>query len=353
MRYSQHTKADESQVHMVSRNRSRSSDRVTIDTVAEAAGVSIATVSRVMSGSTAVKPALADRVREAAEALSYRPSSAARGLALGSLRNVGVIVPDLTNAYFFEITKQMHSGAAAGGYRVLVADYSGQPADELQTAKDLLGHVDGLFLQSSRIDADGLRWLAAQKTPIVLVNRMELGVDLPMVAIDTFSAMMEVLAHLSGLGHRRLVYVAGSDLAWQNRERERAIGLCHVFGMEAQKVSSDGTIETGYGVVDEALTHDPTALVCFNDLTAIGVTSRLRELGISVPRDMSVTGFDDIAIARHVDPALTTVKSPTKELGQQAWALMQQALAGQTPERLPLVKTEIVIRQSSAAPPAR
>lgn len=335
---------------MANRNRASKSGRITIDTVAEAAGVSIATVSRVMSGSAAVKPDLAERVRAAAEELSYRPSSAARGLALGTLRNVGVILPDLTNAYFFEITKQMHQGAAAGGYRVLIADSDGQPDRELATAKDLLAHVDGLVLLSSRIDPAGLRYLAEQKTPVVLVNRLEIGVDLPMVAIDTFSAMMEMLSHLSSLGHRRIVYLSGSSLAWQNRERERAVAMSHVFGMESHVVRSDGTIETSYEALDQALVHQPTAVVCFNDLSAVGAISRLRELGMRVPQDISVTGFDDIAIARHIDPALTTIKSPISTLGEQAWALMQQALAGDRSETLPLIRAELVVRGSTAPP---
>ena len=337
---------------MATRGRGRRSDRVTIGTVAEAAGVSIATVSRVMSGSTPVKADLADRVRQAADALSYRPSGAARGLALGSLRNVGVIVPDLTNAYFFEITKQMHEGAVTSGYRMLVADHSGQPDDELATAKDLLGYVDGLFLQSSRIDAAGLRYLSRQETPVVIVNRIEVGVDLPMVAIDAFSAMMEMLAHLASLGHKRVAYISGSPLAWQNKERERAIEMAHVLGLSAQVVPSDGTIETSHDRVEQALATNPTALVCFNDLSAVGVISKLRSLGLSVPRDISVTGSDDIAIARHVEPSLTTIVSPTTELGNRAWALMRQALDNERPAALPLIKAELVVRESTAKPPS-
>ena len=257
---------------MADQTRVPASRRVTINTVAKAAGVSIATVSRVMSGSSSVTPDLAARVHKVADELSYRPSTAARGLVLGSLRNMGVILPDLANAYFFDVVKQMHHGATADGYRMLVADYSGDAADELATALDLLGQVDGLVLLSSRIPTSGLKELAKQSTPVLLVNRVELEVDLPMVAVDNFTPMMQLCGHLAKLGHRRIVYVKGSDLAWQNRERWRAIEMAKVLGIEATAVPSDGTIEGGYDVVEEALTHEPTALVCFNDLTALGGT---------------------------------------------------------------------------------
>lgn len=315
--------------------------------VAKAAGVSTATVSRVMSGNPAVSPELAARVHAAAEEMAYRPSGAARGLALGSLRNVGVILPDLVNAYFFDVVKQMHHAARADGYRMLVADYSGAADDEYATAVDLLGQVDGLILLSSRIPVSGLKDLAMQSTPVVLVNRVELGVDLPMVAVDNFTAMMELCGHLAQLGHRRVVYVAGSDLSWQNRERWRAVEMSKVLGIEAFKVDSDGTIDGGFNVTESALVHEPTALICFNDLTAVGVISKLRDLGVQVPADVSVAGFDDVEIARHIAPRLTTVQSPKAQLGDQAWRLLQETLRNEPGTSLPALNAKVVIRDST------
>jgi len=329
------------------RTRASASRRPTIITVAKAAGVSTATVSRVLSGSSAVTPDLAARVHKAADDLSYRPSSAARGLVLGSMRSVGVILPDLANAYFFDVVKQMHHGATEDGYRMLVADYSGTAADEYATALDLLGQVDGLVLLSSRIPLAGLTELARQPAPVVLVNRIERGIDLPMVAIDNFTPMMQLCGHLARLGHRRVVYLAGSELSWQNRERWRGLEMARAFGIDAVEVASDGTIEGAYTAVDEALTHEPTALICFNDLSALGAISKLRGLGLSVPEDISVTGFDDIAVARHIDPRLTTVVSPKSRLGDQAWALMHAALASAPSTSPPLLSADMVIRDST------
>lgn len=325
--------------------------RATITTVAETAGVSIATVSRVLSGSASVNADLAGRVRRAAEDLSYRPSGAARGLARGSLRNIGVMLPDLGNSYFFDIVKQMHHDAASAGYRMLVADTSGEPDEELATAVDLLGQVDGLILLSSRIPNDGLRSLSRQGTHTVLVNRAELGVDLPMVAVDGFTAMMELCAHLSQFGHRRVAYLSGSALSWQNRERWRGVEMARVLGIEACAVECDGTAEAGYAAVDEALMFEPTALLCFNDLCAVGALSRLRERGFHVPDDISVTGFDDIEIARHMDPGLTSAVSPKRRLGELAWGLTRASLDRGQVVSPPLLEAELVVRGSSGPAP--
>jgi LacI family transcriptional regulator, repressor for deo operon, udp, cdd, tsx, nupC, and nupG len=330
------------------RRRSHATGRATISTVAEAAGVSTATVSRVLSGNRSVTPELVDRVHKAVADLSYQPSCAARSLALGSVRNLGVVLPDLGNAYFFDVVKHLHRAALAQGYRTLIADHSGDPHDELETVIDLLAQVDGVVVMSSRIDIAQLKQLAHQPTPLVLVNRVELGVEVPMVAVDTFTAMMRLCGHLASLGHRRLVYLAGSGLSWQNRERWRAVETASsVFGFEAVQVPGDSTIDGGHQATLQALEHAPTALVCFNDLTALGAISQLRNLGLHVPKDISVTGFDDIAMARHLQPRLTTVVSPTQQLGEQAWTAMADALQGDDGVDSVLIPAEPVIRDST------
>ncbi|MEU1902310.1 LacI family DNA-binding transcriptional regulator [Nocardiopsis dassonvillei] len=326
----------------------------TIRTVAAAAGVSTATVSRVMSGVDTVNPDLARRVLEVARELSYRPSEAARGLARGALRNIGVLMPDLGNSYFHDIVKSMHVIAARSGFRMLIADHTAEPGNEFETALDLMGHVDGLALLSSRIDLPRLRELARQGTPVVLVNRVELGIDLPMVGVDSFTAMLEVCAELARLGHRRIVYLSGSELAWQDRERWRGVETSsRLLGVDAVRVQSDGTMETSYDAVDRVLGHAPTAIVCFNDLSAVGVLSRLRELGVSVPGDVSVTGFDDLELGRHIDPRLTTVSTPRDELGRVAWNMLNDGLRGRgAEENARLLPAHPVVRDSTGPAPA-
>jgi LacI family transcriptional regulator len=330
--------------------RSADARRVTVRTVADAAGVSTATVSRVMSGITTVQPELAERVRRIADELGYRPSEAARGLVRGAMRHIGALMPDLGNAYFQDVVKGVHHDAAGAGFRMLIADHSGHPEDEHATALDLMGHVDGLALLSPRLDQPALRDLARRRTPIVLVNRVEPGIDLPMIGVDSFTATLELCGHLAQLGHRRVVYLSGNEAAWQDRERWRAVQTSRFMGIESTRVESDGTIETSYTVAEQALADSPTAVICFNDLAAIGVISRLRDLGVQVPADVSVTGFDDIAIGSHIFPSLTTVTSPRDELGRRAWALLHAALEGRSIEESTLMlPAPLVVRQSTAA----
>lgn len=324
---------------------------VTIKMVAKEAGVSTATVSRVLSHAGSVTPDLEERVRRAVETLGYQPNAAARGLSVGSLRNIGIIMPDMTNPYFFHVVDQVTRGAAEEGYRVLLASSYGDPARELETAQDLRAQVDGLVLLSSRIDAAGLRQLAGWDTPAVLVNRVEQGVDVPVAAVDNMAATMQLCGHLFGLGHRKVVYLSGSELSWQERERWKGVQLAQHMGLEAIRVEAEGTIESSYEATDRALEHKPTAIIGFNDLAAVGALSRLRDLGIDVPGQMSVTGFDDIPIASHVHPHLTTVHSPTQKLGDLAWELLSQRLRGAPTTEIQYAVAELVLRESTSAAP--
>ena len=332
--------------------REKVPQRVTIKQVAQAAGVSVATVSRVMSGSTTVNAEMAERVRQVAEELGYQPNSSAQGLVSGMHRCVGVVLPDLSNTYFYDIIKAANVKAEPGGFRMLITDWHNDATQELSICLDVLPRVDGLMVLSSRMGVDGLRELAARKVPTVLVNRVELGVDLPMVGVDNFSAMLELCQHLASLGHRKVVYLAGSPDAWQNRERWRAVQQARILGIEAAMVPSSGTIEAGYEATEAALAHEPTALIAFNDLCALGAIARLRELGLRTPQDISVTGFDDIAVSRYVDPPLTTVVSPRVALGELAWQLIEAGMRGERPEQPPLLPASVVTR-ASTGPAAR
>ena len=320
--------------------------------VAERAGVSIATVSRVMGGSTSVNAEMAERVRAAAAELGYRPNNAARGLASGQHRTIGVVVPDITNPYFSHVMQAMSVGAEDKGYRMLVGDSRLDPGEELHIVEEIGGQVDALALIGPRMPHEDLRKVAELDLPAVLVNRIELGIDMPMVAVDNFSAMLEICHHLVGLGHRRAVFLAGPEESWQNRERWRAVRQAKILGLEAELVETDGTLESGHDVLPQALDHEPTALICFNDLVAVGAIAALRERDLSVPGDLSVTGFDDSVLARYFAPSLTSTQSPIEELGQRAWQLLAAALEGRRLADEPLLGARVVLRESTGPAPA-
>ena len=283
--------------------------------------------------------------------MGYRPNSAAQGLASGQHRNIGVVVPDLSNPYFYDVIKAASIAATQDGYRMLISDSQENAADELNICLEQLSQVDGLLVLSSRIDVDGLRVLASQDQPIVLVNRIEFGIDLPFVAVDNFSAMLELCQHLVTLGHRRVVYLAGAQEAWQNRERWRGVQQAKIVGLDAVAIQAGASIDGGYDAVEQALEQDPTAIIAFNDLAAAGVIARLHELGLRVPEEISVTGFDDIEFARHTQPPLTTARSPKQALGDQSWAMLRAGLKGRRLAQPPLLTAEVVYRRSTG--PAR
>lgn len=326
--------------------RNQPSTKVTVHSVAERAGVSIATVSRVMSNNPSVNPEMAERVRRAASELGYRPSASAQGLASGRTQTVGLVVPNLGNPYFSDLIKSVASSAGAEGYRLLVADSNEHTSEELDLAQSLLRGADGLILVSPRLDRSDLVELGSNKHPVVLVNRVEVGVGLPSVSVDNYSAMLDLAGHLVQMGHRKIVYMSGPELSWQENERRRAVQQIVGFGVELAIVNSGGTTDEGYAATDEAWLHQPSAIMCFNDLCALGVVARLGELGIRVPDQVSVTGFDDISFAKYASPRLTTAVSPQGELGRRAWELMRQVLDGRTPPTPDPLRAPIVVRES-------
>jgi len=324
---------------------------ITIRSVAVAAGVSIATVSRVMSGQTNVSRSRAALVRETADRLGYTPNPLAQGLKSGSFQAVAVVVPNLSNPFFYEIIRGIGQGAQAARYRMVVLDSNEQPAEEVAICRDVLRYSDALLLISPRMGAKDLQRLAAQDKLVVMVNRVEIGVGIPSICVDNGAAMLEIYGHLSGLGHRKVVYLAGPSTSWQNHVRQAAAAHARAFGLEVHVVPAGGTIEAGYEAVGRALELKPTAIVCFNDLSAFGALAALKEVGIRVPADVSVTGFDDIEFSAYAAPSLTTVRNPKRELGQLSWALVDQLLRGEKPLPTPMLTAELMVRDSTA--PAR
>jgi LacI family transcriptional regulator len=322
--------------------------RPTISDVAREAGVSIATVSRVMRRNDSVSPALAERVREAAERLGYRPSPVARGLALGESRMIGVFVPQLSNPYFHLTLKAIAGGTNEDGYRLLVQESDDVTEDEAEIVDTLYRHADGVIMLAPRMPDEQLRVLVDQHPRLVCAGRMALSAGIPSVATDCHSAMLDMARTLARLGHRKVAFVSGRHESWYNMERWRAVQRAAEFGIEAVRVQGGYSVEEGRAATDRALEHEPTAIMASNDLAAIGVLSRLRELGISVPEAISVTGFDDIPFAAHSDPPLTTARSPEGLVGALAWTMLRSIIVGDptTPPQ-PLLRAEVVVREST------
>ena len=292
----------------------------TIGDVAAAAGVSRATVSRVMNGRSTVDATIAERVREAAAGLSYRPSNAARSLALGRTQTVALVVPDLGNPVFQQILRGVMDGAAEDGYRVLVADTVEDDQQEGAIALEARMRCDALVLVSPRIGDAELSALIADVEPVVLVNR-ETGGAAPSLVVDYEDAAHQVVEHLVSLGHRRMVYLGGPVRSASDELRRAGLDRARKrhTDLEIIDLPAGPDIQAGHSAAPAVLATRATAAVAFNDLVAFGLLAGLNEAGVAVPADISVAGFDDIELSRYATPALTTVAVPQAELGRHAW----------------------------------
>jgi LacI family transcriptional regulator len=338
----------------MARTSTRASGRATIAHVAAEAGVSRATVSRVMNGLSTVDPAIGERVRAAAAKLSYSPSTVARSLAIGRTQTVAIVVPDLANPMFQETLRGLSRAAAREGYRVLVADSVENPAEEVILAREARRRCDGLVLVAPRMDGVQLEELLPDLAPVVLVNRTTGVPGVPVLAVDYASGIRAMVAHLAQLGHRRIAYVAGPSASAGDRARRE--GLAHPFpeaaGADVVVIPCGAMFEDGYSVRDDVLRSGVTAAVCFNDVVAMGLLGALHEAAVAVPEQLSVTGFDDIAFARYTSPALTTASVPQGQLGEQAWDRLSALLGGQAPPPDVDIKPRLEPRASSGPAPA-
>lgn len=329
---------------------------VTIGDVAAAAGVSRATVSRVMNGRSTVAADIAERVREAAESLSYRPSTAARNLALGRTRTVALVLPDVGNPVFQQILHGVMAAADQDGYRVLVADTAEDQSQEAAIALEARLRCDALVLVAPRMPDADLARLVPDVEPVVLVNRDlpgAAGSGAPSLMVDYEDAALQVIEHLVSLGHRRLVYVAGPEASASDTQRRSGIrrALDRHPQLDVQEIPAGPDIAAGHAATGPVLAGRATAAVAFNDLVAFGLLAGLNEAGVAVPADISVAGFDDIDLARYATPALTTVAVPQAELGRHAWKELTAVMDDDAqPARSARFTTELKVRASTGPP---
>jgi LacI family transcriptional regulator len=326
------------------------SPRSTIIDVAREAGVSPATVSRVLSGTKPVSAGLERRVRAAVLRLGYRPNPAAQGLLRGATHTIGVVVPDLSNPYFAEVLKGVTNAAEAADFRTLVADTGEKAGAEHDAALELSRWTDGVVLCSPRMNRWELTALARAVPWLVCVNRLDRGTPVPAVVVDFESGVSAICRHLRELGHRRVVYLRGPARAWSERARQRALRAASSPDFEIVQVPCGSSSVDGHRAADAALATRATAVLAFSDYVALGVLARLGELGVSVPGDISLTGFDDISLGSLVSPRLTTVAVDKQRLGHHAWTLFADSAREESAGRRVTVSPNLIVRGSTAAP---
>ena len=328
------------------------SRRVTIADVASRAGVSNATVSRVMNGRGTVDAAIAERVREAATALDYRVNPLGRSLVLGRTETIGVVVPDLGNPTFQDLLRAMSRVMSGDGHRALVADSAESPAEEVILAEEVRRRCDGLVLVAPRMSAADLAALTASLDPVVVYNRP--GEPGSGAAVDYAGGIHAVVEHLRELGHRHLVYLSGPPSSVSNRLRHRALEaeLAAAPDLRLDVVAAGADFAAGHDAAPAVLATGATAAVAYNDLVAMGLLSGVQEAGHKVPDRLSVTGFDDIPFAAYTTPPLTTCRAPLDDAAAACWAALRAELDGQEPPDEVLLPAPLVVRASTGRAPS-
>lgn len=319
---------------------SGASGETTIYAVAERAGVSIATVSRVLSGSPKASADARERVLDAAAALDYVPRGAARSLAVRREAAYGLVIGDSSGPYHPQLALGFQAAAAVSGCGVVLAVVGDD--DPAGAVRRLLPRVDGLAVAPSSLPAEALEALA-RSTPVVLLGR-EPRPDCDAVVSDSAPSAVALVEHLvQRHGVRRPRFVGDPDASWDAAERHRGyVAGCASAGLDpGEPLRCEQTDTAGQRVASALLDGGPLpdALVCVNDEVALGLGAALHDAGVVVGRDTALTGWDDIPAARWVRPALTTVSQPVRALGAAAAQLLDERLAGTSEQALPTVRT--------------
>lgn len=315
---------------------SSSSPAVTIREVAQAAGVHVSTVSRALDPEKRklISEEVLRTVEEAARQLGYRPNRAASSLRTGRTHTIGVLVPDMTNAVFPPMLQGIEASAAARGYFVLVAHAADARIGQAVAERMIAQRVDGIVMASAVRDDPLVDYLQKSGVQAVLVNRADETGRLAAVVGDDRLAMKLAVDHLVRLGHRRIAHLAGPQRVPTGVARRQGLeqalhdhGLA-VFGMvECASYSREAGRQATRALLERSGDR-PDAIVCANDLVALGAYDELRLAGLRIPQDVSVTGHNDMPLVDLVDPPLTTIRLPHREFGWRAAELLFSALDG-------------------------
>jgi DNA-binding LacI/PurR family transcriptional regulator len=329
-----------------------------IKDIARLARVSHPTVSRALQNSPLVNADTAAKIRKIAEDQGYRASAVARGLVTRRTRTIGLVVTTVDDPFASEVTSGIEEIANNHGYAVILANSHADPERERRVVQELAERrVDGIIVTSSRVGALYLPLLKELDVPIVLLNDQHPGEFVHSVMIANQEGTRAATEHLIALGHRRIAYL-GDRNGYQS-DAERRAGYSEALAAAGIDFAPDLVLE-GDGRPEAAieamgkllrLSHPPTAVCCYNDMTALGAMRAIRARGLRVPEDVSVTGFDDLFFAAYLSPALTTVRQPMRAMGQMAmenlFKLMSGPISGQDSVAQIRVESELIVRGST------
>jgi len=325
--------------------------------VARRARVSTATVSRVLNNATIVKPSTRARVVKAIEELKYHPNLHARTLAGGKSRTIGVIVSNMENPFFFDIYKTIESDAHARGYEVVMANTDYRAEQLVTSVRLMIGRrVAGLAAIVSEMAADLIEELNHSRIPVMFYDVGAPRRNVSNIRVNYRRGIEKVVDYLHSLGHRRLGFIGHHSVLGPINERMKAVAdaVARVPALKLRTAADADTLEGGREATRALLAtgFKPTAIICVNDVMAVGALRELRERGLRVPQDVSVTGFDNVKLSEFCYPALTTVHIPRERIGHIICEMLippeDGARAG---ERDIVIDPELVLRDSTGRAP--
>jgi DNA-binding LacI/PurR family transcriptional regulator len=326
---------------------------VSIKDIAKEAGVSPSTVSRALNDHPHVNDKTKEYIRNIAKAMGYVPSILARSLVSKRSATIGVAMTDLVDPYYGPLMLGIEDAAKAQNFQVMISSFYRSAERELDIVHDFhMRRMDGIIITGSEVEEAYGSTDQRFFMPIVLVNRPNF---LFSVSVDRCLGAQKVVGHLIELGHRRIAHISeGSQYQPKSRRLKGYRTALEKHGIpfnETLIVDGDGGISGGIKAVPPLLDlpERPTAIFCFNDMTAIGVINALRQRGYEVPRDFSVAGYDDLEMAAYYFPALTTVRQQTYQLGKQAVEMLLELIKGVDGTASQMVEPELVIRESTAS----
>jgi len=328
-----------------------------IKDIARIAKVSHSTVSRALRESPLVNAKTAERIRRIAAQSGFRASAVARSLATRRTNTIGVVVTSIADPFVAEVVNGIEDKAMAHGYSVFLANCHADPDRELKVVQSFEDRrVDGIVVTASRVGALYAPVLERMRMPIVLLNNQHPSQFAHSVMIENFEASRRAVRHLIELGHRRIAYIGdrfgyGSDSERFSGYRS-ALDESDIPFQPDLVVHGDGKAEGGSAAMEQLLQQSPppTAVFCYNDMTAMGALKTMRAHGFRTPEDISLVGFDDLPLALYMDPPLTTVRQPKHEMGRLAMEVLLKRIAGSEAEQNIKVSGELILRESTAPP---
>jgi DNA-binding LacI/PurR family transcriptional regulator len=344
-------------VRKTRRRSALKSDRMDIHTVAKLANVSIATVSRTINHIPTVNPKMAKRVGEAIRELNYFPNTQARALVSGRSRLLGLIVSEITNPFFPELIQGFEEVAVENGYEILIGSTNYDPERMKSCIRRMVErNAEGVAIMTFGIEQPLLDQLADRKIPLVFVDVAPNRPGMSVLRVDYHHGIRQAVQHLAALGHRSIAFVAGPLRLHSAQSRlvafKKALQECGIPVNEKLIVEGDHTMEGGMNAAERltAQKNLPTAIMCSNDMLAIGVLHRLSRLGLRVPDDVSVIGFDDIHMSAMMIPPLTSIQMSRSDLARAAVGALRAHVEETSPKREYKIDTHLIVRESTGFP---